>query len=158
MTYYFLDTSALVKRYVADEVGHAWVASLFASGAGNTLFIFVAALVETVATFCRMARSTPPRLSLMDRNAQIALFREHDAQREYFVVPVDRAVYVRAGDLCIRHPLRAYDSVQLACALTARDDAATAGTPAPVFVCADSTLLAAASTEGLATENPHDHP
>jgi predicted nucleic acid-binding protein len=56
------------------------------------------------------------------------------------------------------HPLRAYDAVQLVCALTFRDDELAAGRLAPFLVCADSQLLAVASAEGLAIENPAAHP
>jgi predicted nucleic acid-binding protein len=127
VTHYFLDTSALVKRYVTDEVGHAWMTSLFVPTAGNTILIAEIALAETVCTFCLMARGTPPRVSVPDRDALISLFRDHDARREYYIVPVGRDIFLRAGDLSRAHPLRTYDAVQLACAFQARDDARTAG-------------------------------
>lgn len=158
MGQYFLDTSALVKRYINDEPGHAWVSALCDPGAGNILLIAEATLVEVVATFCRMGRSAPPRLAVAQRDALIALFRQHDTQQGYYVVPVDRALYTRAGDLCAAHPLRAYDAVQLACALTARDDALRAGVAGPTFVCADTALLSMAAAEGMVTENPNSHP
>jgi predicted nucleic acid-binding protein len=53
-----------------------------------------------------------------------------------YVVPVERTLYTRAADLCCSHSLRAYDAVQLACALMAR-----AGVTPPIFVCADIVLL-----------------
>lgn len=158
MTYYFLDTSALVKRYVANEVGHSWVTSLFSPSAGHTVFIAEIALVETVAAFCRMARSAPPRVSAVDRDMLITLFRDRDARHDYFIVPVGRYIFTTAANLCRVHPLRAYDAIQLACALQARDDARVAGVAAPIFVTADNDLLAAALAEGLTTGNPHDYP
>ena len=79
-------------------------------------------------------------------------------RRRYNIVPVDRAIMNMAADRCLAHPLRAYDAVQLACALRARDDATAIGVTPPIFVCADNTLLAAAAAEGLAGENPHAHP
>jgi len=54
--------------------------------------------------------------------------------------------------------LRAYDAVQLACALRVRDDAMAIGVMPPIFVCADDALLAVAAAEGLSVENPHAHP
>jgi predicted nucleic acid-binding protein len=158
MASYFLDTSALVKRYVDFEPGYAWITAICDPAAGNDLLISEAALAETIATFCRMARENPPRASIPDRNALIALFRQHDTQQNYYLVRVDRAIYVRAGDLCMTHPLRAYDAIQLACALTVRDDALQAGVDPPIFVSADTELLAAAAAEGLPTDNPADHP
>ncbi len=156
MASYFLDTSAIVKRQV-DEVGHRWVRSLVHGRAGHTIAIAEVALVEVVASLCRMRGEQPPRLAIADRDRLIARFRVH-TQRRYQVVSVNQALLMRAGTLCRTHPLRAYDAVQLACALTFRDDEATAGRPAPTFVCADIQLLAVAQAEGLGIENPTLHP
>jgi uncharacterized protein len=156
MASYFLDTSALVKRRV-DEVGHRWVRSLVNRRAGHTIAIAEVALVEVVASLCRMAREQPPRLAIADRDGLIARLRVH-TQRRYQVVAVNEALVLRAGALCRTHPLRAYDAVQLACALTFRDDELAAGKPAPTFVCADTQLLAVASAAGLPVENPNSHP
>jgi predicted nucleic acid-binding protein len=156
MSSYFLDTSGLVKRYV-PETGHRWVRSLCRRGVADNLYIAAIARVEVVAALCRIVRQTPPRLDAADRDRLIARFRQHMRQ-QYDAVPVNDAVYTRAADLCRVHPLRAYDAVQLACTLTIRDEAVAAGVPAPIFVCADDVLLAAATAEGLAGENPHAHP
>ncbi|HEY7976225.1 MAG TPA: hypothetical protein VID72_12835, partial [Ktedonobacterales bacterium] len=75
MARYFLDTSALIKRYVNDEPGHEWISSICAAEAGHAIMIAEVALVEMVATFCRMAREIPPRLQVSDRDSLIALFR-----------------------------------------------------------------------------------
>ena len=49
-----------------------------------------------------------------------------------------------------RHPLKAYDAIQLAGCLAARY-----GVPPPVtFVCADARLCDAAQLEGLSVLNP----
>lgn len=154
---YFLDTSALVKRYIA-EVGHEWVEAICNPDAEHTIIISQAALVEAVATFCRKARdpNVVQRITEADRDQAIAVFRR-DAKRQYNVVPVTTTLYTRAGNLCLHHRLRAYDAVQLACALATRDKLAALGV-VPVFVCADLTLLTIAATEGLAISNPHTQP
>jgi len=41
---YFLDTSAIVKRYVPAEQGHTWVAALCHPAQGHKLYISQAAL------------------------------------------------------------------------------------------------------------------
>ncbi|HEX6798942.1 MAG TPA: type II toxin-antitoxin system VapC family toxin [Ktedonobacterales bacterium] len=158
MATYFLDTSALVKRYVDFEPGHAWITSLCDPRAGNDIVISEATLTETVATFCRMVRENPPRLSITTRDGLIVLFRQHDSSLNYSAIHVTRAIYTRAGDLCTTHPLRAYDAIQLACALTARNDALSAHVDPPIFVSADIDLLTAAAAEGLVTDNPANHP
>lgn len=156
MATYFLDTSAVVKRQVA-ETGHAWVEALCRPGAGHVIVISELAIVEVIASYCRMVREIPPRLSVANRDRLIARFQQH-VRRRYVVVQINRAVVTRATSLCRTHPLRAYDSVQLACALIKRDDDLASGLPAPIFVCADTVLLGAAAAEGLGTENPNAHP
>ena len=62
----------------------------------------------------------------------------------------DIAVMEEAARLIDRHPLRAYDALQLAGCLVVRQ-----GMPGPVtFVCADGRLCEAAANEGLTTLNP----
>jgi len=156
MATYFLDTSALVKRHIA-EPGHAWVQGICDPSAGHSIVISEVALVEVVASFSRMVRERPQRLDAATRDRLIAYF-EALSQSEYIITLVNRAILTRAAGLCPRHPLRAYDAIQLACALTRRDDDVASGQPTPIFVCADTTLLAVASAEGLAIENPNDHP
>lgn len=74
------------------------------------------------------------------------------------MVEANRAIITRAAALCHTHPLRAHDVVQLVSAFTKRADDLAAGQPAPIFVCADTSLLNVATAEGLATENPHAYP
>ncbi|MGH2515355.1 MAG: type II toxin-antitoxin system VapC family toxin, partial [Ktedonobacterales bacterium] len=123
---------------------------------GHWLYLSESALVEVTATLCRMVRENPPRLTLATRERLLALFQGH-VQNSYHIIPTSRDRYVHAADLCRSHPLRAYDAVQLACALAARDDALSAGLTPPTFVCADAVLLGVAAAEGLAVENPNDH-
>lgn len=156
MAYYFLDSSALVKRHV-KEPGHTWIESLCDPASGNTIVVVEPALTEVIASFCRMARESPPRLSLVERDQLIAYF-EVLMNSEYIIAQVNHAIFARAAALCRVHPLRAYDAIQLATALAVRDDHLATGLPAPIFVCADNHLLAAAAGEGLAVENPNTYP
>lgn len=109
-----------------------------------------------MAAFCRKAseQNLQQRIDKAERDQNIALFRR-DTQRQYVVVPVTSSIYTRAGDLCRTHRLRAYDAVQLACALLVRDKLAVLGIQAPIFVSADTELLTIASTEELSIENPN---
>lgn len=70
------------------------------------------------------------------------------------IIPMTTADFVAATDLTQRHPLKAYDALQLAVAL--HYGQILSGHPF-TFVSADGTLLAAAQAEGLVTENPFDH-
>ena len=153
---YFLDTSALVKRYFA-ETGHAWVQSLCRTQARNTVVLAETTLTECVASLCRMVRENPPRLSESQRNRLIVQFQRH-VRQNYLIVEMDRTIFWRAGDLCRNYPLRAFDALQLASALSRRDDDRASGRPDIVFVCADTILLNAAIAERFAVENPNNHP
>ena len=75
---------------------------------------------------------------------------------------VDNALYTVVGDLCRSHRLRAYDAIQLACAVAVRKDALVAQPPEAelpdfIFVSADRGLLSIAHTEGLIIENPNNY-
>jgi predicted nucleic acid-binding protein len=155
MSMYFLDTSVLVKRYVV-EPGSSWVVEQCQPALDNLLIISQATLVEAVATFCRKAReqNLQQRIDETERDQIITLFRK-DAQRQYVVVPVTSSIYTHAGDLCCTYRLRAYDAVQLACALLVRNKLAELEIQAPVFVCADTELLTIANAEGLSVKNPN---
>jgi len=88
MATYFLDTSAIVKRYVT-EPGSAWVITHCQPEVGHTLIISQATLVEAVAAFCRKAReqNLSQRISEADRDRNIRLFRQ-DTQQQYSLVRV----------------------------------------------------------------------
>lgn len=135
---YFLDTSALIKRYFA-EPGHAWVQAICRPQAGHTIVIAETTLTETVASLCRMVRENPPRLTIPNRDRLIVLFQRH-VRKHYVVVQMDRAIFWRAAHLCQMYPLRAFDAIQLASALIRRSDDRMSGRPDTSFVCADTML------------------
>jgi uncharacterized protein len=154
MTTYFLDTSAIVKRYILEQ-GHAWILSLCDPAQGHDLYISQAALVEVVATICRRAREQS--ISMTERDRLIHVFRQ-DGEESYNIWPVTADLYISAGDLCRSHRLRAYDAVQLACTLALREDTLAHQVSEPIFVCADVGLLDIAAAVGLRVENPNNYP
>ena len=154
MALFFLDTSAIVKRYVV-EPGHLWVRGLCDPANANDLVLAETALIEVIATLCRKARETA--INEAERDRLIGEF-DIDVQSGYVLRVVTRDVYARAGTLCKGHALRAYDAIQLASALMIRDDAVASGAAGPTFVTADINLLAFALSEGLPVENPNNYP
>lgn len=154
MAIYFLDTSAIVKRYIAES-GQAWILSLCDPAQQHELYISQAALIEVVATICRRAREQS--ISLSERDKLISLFRQ-DSKTSYNMWLVTTEVYEAAGNLCRSHRLRAYDAVQLACVLALYEKALFNQAPLPVFVCADVGLLNIAHIVGLQVENPNNYP
>ena len=153
MALYFLDSSAIVKRYVS-EPGHAWITTLCDPAQNHDVQIAQIALVEVVAALCRKAREST--ITATERDILITDFR-NDTITTYSIRQITTQVYTHAGDLCRTYRLRAYDAVQLAAALALHDDALASSVSAPIFVCADADLLSYAFSEGLGVENPNTY-
>ena len=153
MTVYFLDSSALVKRYIA-EVGTAWVQTLVDTDAGNPLFIARIAWVEVLSAFARRQREGV--LNAAEVDDLVDLFRT-DLIEQYQVVEIAPTLTESAGQLIVQYPLRAYDAVQLAAALQIQAVLGQAENSALMFLSADERLLTVASAVGLATDNPNQH-
>jgi predicted nucleic acid-binding protein len=153
MAILFFDSSAIVKRYIA-EVGSDWIAGLMAPTARNAVYIGVVSGAEVVAAFVRRRRGGS--LTPDQESHAIAEF-EDDWSNLYDLVRADRAVVSRAMLLAQRHGLRGYDAVQLASALEVNALAQQFQDPF-LFVSADDELNAAATAEGLQVENPNLHP
>lgn len=154
MTQYFLDSSALIKRYIV-EPGTTWVRSLSNRSSGNTVIIAQITQIEIVSGASRRVREG----TLTTRTARaVRLLIDRHARREYVVIGLTPQVVQRAEDLLAGHPLRTYDAVQLASALESNTRLVVAGLSPLIFVSADARLLVAAATEGLMTEDPNAHP
>jgi predicted nucleic acid-binding protein len=154
MTAYFFDSSALLKRYVT-EAGSNWVRELANPAAGHILIVSRITFVEISSALARLQREGT--FSTQDIETAIHAFQAH-WETQYQVVEIDNAVTQLASRLLFRHPLRAYDSVQLASSLKLWSVFSRQTPPAPyTFVCADIRLLAAAKAEGLTADNPLDH-
>ena len=154
MSFYFLDTSALVKRYVV-ETGTSWVLSLISPTAGHTILIAQITRAEVVSAASRRKREG--QISARIAHA-IRLIVDRHASREYKVVGLRDQVVQHAEDLLEAHALRAYDAIQLASALEVDVRLVAARLSPLIFVSSDKQLLAVAAAEGLATENPESHP
>jgi predicted nucleic acid-binding protein len=154
MTQYFLDSSALIKRYIV-EPGTTWVRSLTTRSSGDTVIIAQITQIEIVSGAARRVREG----TLTTRTARaVRLLIDRHARREYVVLGLTQQVVRRAEDLLTVHPLRTYDAVQLASALESNTRLVAAGLSPLRFVSADARLLVAAATEGLMTEDPQAHP
>ncbi len=151
---YFLDSSALVKRYV-PETGTAWIQAIATPDIGNIIIIARITWVEVLSALARRQREG--NLSDTDVDLIIQRFR-FDLNNQYQVVEFDRALAESAGQLVNQFPLRAYDAVQLASVLRIQPAFASATSTSLVFLTADDRLLTIAQTAGLLTDNPNNHP
>ena len=151
---YFVDSSALVKRYV-QETGTSWVRGITRRSPSTVIYI---ARITAVEVPCAIARRRKGK-TLTARRASSILhrFRQHLAGR-YTVAEVTAALLDDAMRLGIKHALRAYDAVQLAVALEV-NRFHQAGVSGPVtLVSADQALNGAATAEGLTVDDPNSHP
>ncbi|MEA3338696.1 MAG: type II toxin-antitoxin system VapC family toxin [Chloroflexota bacterium] len=149
MTCYFCDTSAIVKYYVA-EPGSQWVWQLIDSG--DPVF-----LVEITVAEVSAALGIVQRVGRISKRHQIQCWErfEKDCVRRYQLLPTHYQVIRAAALLCINHPLKGYDAVQVAAALRLQR---TLGTKHPLtFVAGDKIVIAAAQTEGLTVDNTFWH-
>jgi hypothetical protein len=149
----YLDTSALVKRYV-EEVGSPWLRRLVARPVHQVVYTAALTEVEMCSALQRLVRERRIEASQAQRLTQRLV--QHCTHR-YHLLRVTRPLVTQAGQLVERHPLRAYDAVQLACALAVRRLLHQYHLPAPLFVAADEALLAAAHAEGFMVANPLAH-
>ena len=154
MTVYYLDTSALVKRYV-DEIGSEWLREVAAPESRSLLFISRLAIVELISALSRRLRegALTPEEFASARDA----FRG-DCLSEYQVMPPTMTVIDLACALVERHSLRAYDATHLGTALGAHRFLQAAGRAPLIFLSSDERLVRAAGSEGLQVDNPNLHP
>ncbi len=143
---HFFDSSALVKRYVA-EPGSLVVNGLLTN---PDVRVLVSSLTpaEVSSAFVR-------RLPGKEASRLLAAL-DKDLAEEITIVPMDNDMVVDAIGLVRRHHIRGCDAIQLSAVLRLRQ--ALIDGPDPdielVFVCADNELNGAASKEDLATLNP----
>jgi hypothetical protein len=144
----FFDTSAVIHRYDDREPGARQVRALCSRRNSHTLIIARITGVETASAFNRKLREQAWTAGERDRVWR--LFRVH-CRRQYQIVSVDDVVYRRAESLLSRHPLRAYDALQLAAALSVRRVFIASGLEFR-FSTADARQADAARAEGLTVE------
>jgi len=154
VTAFYVDSSALVKRY-APETGSTWVTSLGDPVAGHSILIGEITVVEVAAALAAKARIAGG-LTTAQRDAALGAFL-NDCDDGYLLIGLDRATLDLAVDLTQRHVLRAYDAVQLATSLLSNSDLVARALPPLTFVSSDQDLLKAARAEGLLVDDPILH-
>ncbi len=153
MAAYFLDSSALVKRY-ARETGTAWIIGLFRRAAGHRLYVARISGVEGTAALTRKRRGGHLTASETAR-ALARLRRDLDGQLR--IVEITSVLLTDAMSLAEQHGLRGYDAVQLAAVLEANGERVRQKLTPLTLIAADAELLAAGATVGLATDAPNAH-
>jgi len=147
---FFVDTSALAKRYLV-ETGSNWVVSWIEPPANNVIIMSELAFVEMRSLLARRVRDGV--LTPSDANALRNDFLLH-GNNEYLIVLVETNVLNQAARLVDQYPLRTLDAIQLASAIQAVNVLALPMT----FISGDKNLLAAAAGEGFGIDDPNAHP
>ena len=146
--------SALVKRYTI-ETGSGWITPLCQPATGTLIATANITKAEAAAAFASKLRQGGLSQA---RYTQALQDLVHDCAYQYLMVEIGQSLVDLAVDLTQRQKLRGYDAVQLAAALTLHGLLTPSSLAPLVFVAADDDLLEAARGEGVATDNPNQHP
>ncbi len=142
MKFYFLDTSALVKRYHSEK-GTDKIDKIFSED-DRAIVISSISLTEMVSALNR--KKEDKIISKEDLEITLSKFF-HDAIRDFLVIELDGEHIKGSIMLVLKRNIRTLDSLQLAIALSLKELEVT-------FVCADKKLVSVAEKEGLQTINP----
>ena len=153
MVYYF-DSSSAVKRY-APEKGSEWVKDLVNPAEGNVIYLGQIGVVEIAAALSKKVRTK--ELAQENYEAALQLFLTDVHNEEYITAPLSDSIIQQAVALTKRPPLRGYDAVHLATAISLNTALFNEEFPPLVFVSGDHILCEATRGEGLIVENPDDH-
>lgn len=154
MPAYYLDTSALVKRYAA-EVGSTWVVRLVDPPTGHDLYTVRLTGVGVVDALVRKVRTG--QVAIPDAQRAMGDFTL-DWRYQFIIIEADGTVVDQAMHLAEVHGLRGSDAVHLAAALELHLRRQALGLPSLTFVSADTGQMQVVTAEGLRTDDPNTHP
>ena len=149
---YFLDTSALLKRYVEEE-GSEYIRQLLTRPDLSFHQSFLTPLEMTPALYRRH------RGGLLSNQELVQILNAYTAhtQDRYATILHSNSLMTLAASLIARHPLRTLDAIQPAAALTLQSTFPPDASPL-TFVSGDDRLIAIARLGRFPTDNPNDHP
>ncbi|VVB95065.1 tRNA(fMet)-specific endonuclease VapC [uncultured archaeon] len=142
MKFYFLDTSALVKRYHSEK-GTDKIDKIFFED-DRAIVISSISITEMVSALNR--KKEDKIISKEDLKIALSKFF-HDAIKDFLIIELDGEHIKGSIMLVLKRNIRTLDALQLAVALGLKELKVT-------FVCADKKLVSVAEKEGLQTINP----
>ncbi len=142
----YFDTSAVVKLFVVEPGTDATI-DLVSNSDPCELYLLSLTRAELHSAVQRRFREGD--LSQTERTELLETF-DNQTNQEFVIQPTTNGVIGRSLLLLERHPLRAYDAVQLAGCLSLEEPREV------IFACSDDHLLTAARSEGLQVFNPLD--
>ena len=141
---YFVDTSALFKRY-QPEKGTAVVSQILEE-ADEPIFISSITIVEIISNLKRLCEVDKITTEEQFLNQRSFFYRDIGALN-ITILDVSAEDVIKAEDLILRRYMKPIDSIQLAIALNLKLDKIT-------FVSSDRRLCKVADEEGLRTITP----
>jgi len=144
MKVFYLDTSALVKRYY-EEPGSAYINHIFETSLYTITSII--AYPEVLSALSRKKRER--NISKNDYDFALKNFKL-DWTDFYIIGELTNEIVERTTNLFRDYPLRGFDAIHLATALVTKRELNTS----VGFLCSDKVLLDAAKGEGLRAINP----
>jgi predicted nucleic acid-binding protein len=151
---YFVDSSALVKRYVQED-GTAWLRRLTRRSTGRRIYLSRINTVEVAAAVARRRKGR--KLTAAKASSILYRFRQHLAGR-YTLMEISPALLDDAMRLANAHSLRAYDAVQAAAVLQIHQQHQEAGFAPVTLISAGQAPNNAGVSEGLIVDDPRLHP
>ena len=142
MPAYYVDTSALVKRYHV-EPGSQRVDQLF----GDPTAIFLTANITLTEITSALDRKVQEGLLTRDALNMVLAAIARDLLEDFWIIEIERVHILRSQELILRHHLRTLDALHLAVLLSLQD-------LAPVLVSADQKQLEAAKLERFVVLDP----
>ena len=141
-TTYFLDTSALVKRYHL-ETGTACLDAVLSESDATFLIASITIAELTSAIARKYAEREITQEALRHTLSKFA----EDLIADFWILDRERCHIQAAQQLILQHGLRTLDSLQLSVLLSVK-------TLSPVLLSSDARLLAAAEAVGIAVRDP----
>lgn len=153
MRLYYLDTSAILKRY-KPEAGSDNIDALFAYSQSfpKRLITSVFTIVELCSVAERLAKA-----DVISKRSQEKLLRifAADAERHIHFLSMDDGIVLSAAEAVRKYSLRPGDALHLASLERARESMSGYDIQI-VFVASDNALCKAASAEDFTVANPEE--
>lgn len=151
MTIFYLDTSALVKRYKTEE-GSDIIDNLYDNlPRGHSMATSFLTVLEFVSAIRRLLKGN--KISQDDFETVISTFSQ---ELEPFIIrAIEDKIVADALNKVVKHALKSADSIQLSTVVELREIMKDVGEKV-VFVCDDDELVKAGKRENLEVINPRN--
>jgi predicted nucleic acid-binding protein len=150
MDFYFFDSSAIVKNYVAEN-GSDWVKATLNAPDINIIYAVSISKVEVVSALMRRVNNK----SITAKDAVRASDEfKFSFSNEFRVVDIDSEIIESAVSIAEEFFIRGYDSIQLSAALRVSDFLNSLEIGSLILVSSDQELNTAAQAFGIVVVDP----